>query len=98
MSIVQPLPEVVPDDDPDDDPDDVPDDVPDDPPVGFDSVELAFDSVELVVLEVSVVFFVSLPEPALSAVVDVRPESPSELDESLFEPAPAFEEPRLSVL
>jgi hypothetical protein len=62
---------------------------------------LVFDSFELVVLdvpEVSAVFFVSLPEPAPSGVVDVPPEPPSELDDSLFEAAPAFDEERLSVL
>jgi hypothetical protein len=78
----------------------VPDFVEDDPPAGFASVEVDFESVVLVVFVVvavspvfvSPVFFVS-PEPAES---DVEPPPPSELDDSLL--APAFDEPRLSVL
>ena len=59
---------------------------------------LVFDPVELVVPEVSAAFLVSVPEPAVSAVVVEPPEPPSELDDSLFEAAPAVDELRLSVL
>ena len=50
------------------------------------------------VLDVSALFFVSLPEPPLSVVVDVPPELPSELEDSLFDAVPVFDELRLSVL
>jgi hypothetical protein len=93
MSIDQPLPGVRVDFPPVDSP------PVDFPPVDLDSDELVFDeSVELVVLDVSGDFFVPPSEPAVSAVVDVPPEPESELDVSLFDAEPAFDELRLSVL
>jgi hypothetical protein len=64
------------------------------PPVDFESDDFAGD----VVLDVSVVFFESPPELAVSPAVEVLPEPASELDDSLFADEPVFDDPRLSVL
>jgi hypothetical protein len=83
--------------------------VEDDPPVDFESLldvdgpdvdgpdvdgELDVDGV----VDVSALFLVSLPEPEVSVLVDVPPELPSELGDSLFDAVPVFDELRLSVL
>jgi hypothetical protein len=73
----------------------VPDDV-DDPLVDFAADEPDELDVEGV-LAGAAVFLASLPEP-LSVDVDVPPEPESELDDSVFEAVPDFDEARLSVL